>query len=335
MGRSVTRAPARDDAVAPAAGRAFARVRRELKANGGTDAAHGVRRARERHLLAAARAGDARATRELLDGVSATVYRFGRSFCRDPHDAEDVMQDVFAALTGSLGTFRGDASLASWAYVVAQRACARRRRRPEAVVGRVVSLDQPREAGGAGEIADERGDPARLAEASELREVLECAIRDLPGPQRDVLMLRDVEGVPAREVGRMLGMTERAVKSRLHRARLAVRGRVAAYRRGVLAPRPAGCPDTPALLSRFLEGEIRAADCAVIERHVTGCGWCRDACTALRDTLRACRRWGATPVPRAMRARLRRAVRRAVTGTAPRRRRSPRRPAQGKIPRSP
>jgi RNA polymerase sigma-70 factor (ECF subfamily) len=332
----VIRTAARHDAAPPDGDRAFARVRRELKANSQLDAAHGERRARERRLLAAARAGDARATRELLDGVSATVYRFGRSFCRDPHDAEDVMQDVFTALTGSLGTFRGDASLASWAYVVAQRACARRRRRPEAAAGRVASLDQPREAGGAGEIADERGDPARLAEASELREVLERAIRDLPGPQRDVLMLRDVEGVPGREVGRMLGMTERAVKSRLHRARLAVRTRVMAYRRGVLAPRPAACPDTPALLSRFLEGEIRAADCALIERHVAACGWCHDACTALRDTLRACRRWGDAPVPRAMRARLRRAVRHAVDGRVhPARRSAARRSAQGKIPRSP
>jgi RNA polymerase sigma-70 factor (ECF subfamily) len=291
--------------------RAFARVRRELKGNGHADA-HAARRAEERRLLTAARAGDDRATRALLDSVSATVYRFGRSFCRDPHDAEDVMQDVFTALSGSLGTFRGDSSLASWAYVVAQRACARRRRRPDA--GRTTSLDQPRDAGGPGEIPDERADPARLAEARELREVLEAAIRDLPAPQRDVLMLRDVEGLPAKEVGRMLGLTERAVKSRLHRARLAVRGRVAAYGRGAPAPRPSGCPDTPALLSRFLEGEMSASDCAAVERHVRGCRWCRDACTALRDTLRACRRWGAAPVPRAMKTRLRRAVRAAVSG---------------------
>lgn len=305
---------------AAASSRTFARVRRDLEANG-RSAEHAARRAEERRLLAAARAGDARATRALLDSVSATVYRYGRSFCRDPHDAEDVMQDVFTALSGSLGTFRGDASLSSWAWVVAQRACARRRRRTQATTGRTTSLDQPRDAGGAGEIADERGDPARLAEARELREVLEAAIRDLPEGQRDVLMLRDVEGVPAKEVGRALGIAEHAVKSRLHRARLTVRARVAAYHRGIAAPRPSGCPDTPALLSRFIEGEMSARDCATIERHVSGCGWCRGACTALRDTLRACRRWGDAPVPRAMKTRLRRAVRAAVAGGPPSRRR--------------
>jgi len=290
--------------------RAFQRVRHDLKANGRADHGGAERRAHERRLLAAAREGDPRATRELLDGVSPTVYRFGRSFCRDPHDAEDVMQDVFAALSRSLDTFRGDASITSWAYVVAQRACARRRRRPKAAPS-LTSLD--REEGGPVEVADERADPARIAEASELRQVLEDAIRELPGPQRDVLMLRDVEGISAREVGHALGLGERAVKSRLHRARLAVRRRVAAYRDGVLAPRPSGCPDTPALLSRFLEGEIGAADCAAIERHVASCNWCRGACTALRDSLRACRRWGAAPVPRAMRSRLRRAVRAVVS----------------------
>jgi RNA polymerase sigma-70 factor (ECF subfamily) len=268
-------------------------------------------RVEERRLLAAAQAGDARATRQLLDGVSATVYRFGRSFCRDPHDAEDIMQDVFAALTRSLGGLRGDASLSSWAYVVAQRACARRRRRAPAA-----SLDATRAEGGTGELAASGGDPADIAEANELRDVLEHAIRDLPASLRDVLMLRDVEGLPAKDVARALGIREPAVKSRLHRARLAVRARVAAYRQGVMPRRPGGCPDTPRLLSRFIEGEITPRDCAAIERHVETCRWCRDACGALRDTLRACRRWGDAPVPRSMQTRLRRAVRAAVNEAA-------------------
>ncbi len=319
----MTRATGSAATAGAAADAAFVRMRRDLEAAG---APRGATRDEERRLLDAAKAGDPRATRRLLDGVSGTVYRFGVSFCRDPHDAEDVMQDVFAALASSLGSFRGDASLSSWAYVVARRACARRRRHRAAERDRVASLDSPREGGGAREVADERGDPARLTEARELREVLERAIRDLPGAQRDVLMLRDVEGLPTREVARMLGMNQRAVKSRLHRARLAVRARVAAYRRGSVQ-RPPGCPDTPRLLSRFLEGEMTARDCAAIERHVAGCRWCRAACTGLQDTLRACRRWGDAPVPRTMRARLRRAVRAAVGGDGAARR-GTRRPAR-------
>lgn len=260
-------------------------------------------------MIASAKAGDPRATRALLDSVSATVYRFGRSFCHDPDDAEDVMQDVFTALVRSLDRFRGDASLSSWAYVVARRACARRRRpRPVSVV----SLDARREAGNGAEVAAPGGDPADIAESDELRGVLEDAIRELPAAQRDVIMLRDVEGLSAREVGAELGIGERAVKSRLHRARLAVRARVTAYRGGAPVARRDPCPNTALLLSRFIEGDVAAADCAAAERHVATCPRCRDACATLRDTLSACRKWGDAPVPRTMRTRLRRAARAAA-----------------------
>lgn len=303
-----------------APGRELTAIRRGLAPSAGTGSARAGQRAREKRLLDAARSGDARAMRALLDEVSPTVYRFGRSFCRNPHDAEDVMQDVFAALARSLGAFRGDASLSTWAYVVAQRACARRRRRDRAA--RFTPLDAP-----AVERAlhDPAADPAAQSEAGELREVLEEAIRSLPAPQRDVLMLRDVEGRPAREVARSLGLAERAMKSRLHRARRAVRARIEAYRRGARPRRGRGCPDTPLLLSRFVEGDMSAGACASLEKHVAACPQCGETCAALRDALHACRDWRDAPVPRAMRTRLRRAVRAAAGGmpdrASPRRRR--------------
>ena len=85
--------------------------------------------AEERRLLAAARSGDSRALNELAGALAGPAYRFGRAFCRNPHDAEDVMQDVLSSLVRGLEAFRGGSSLTTWAYVVARNACSHMRRR--------------------------------------------------------------------------------------------------------------------------------------------------------------------------------------------------------------
>ena len=106
---------------------------RKLKKNAesaaGRAAAFRLTRAEERRLLAAARAGDRRALSRLLELLSGPIYRFGRGFCGDPHDAEDVAQVTLAALARTLHDFRGDSSLTTWAYTVARNACTRHRRR--------------------------------------------------------------------------------------------------------------------------------------------------------------------------------------------------------------
>jgi RNA polymerase sigma-70 factor (ECF subfamily) len=262
---------------------------------------------RERRLVAEARAGDPRAVRRLLEAVSPTVYRYGKSFCRDPHDAEDVLQDVMTAMLESLGDFRGDAALSTWAFVVARRTCARRRRRSQ----RFSSLDsEPGRA--ARELADPRSSPHRDAERSQLRRALERAIAALPAAQRDVLMLRDVEGKSAAEVARALRLGERAVKSRLHRARVALREALGAWKGEDVSEAGDRCPDTARMLSRHLEGELSAQVCAGLERHVNECESCTDACQSLRSALGACREWGAQGVPREVQAVVRAAIRTAV-----------------------
>jgi len=269
--------------------------------------------AEERRLLAEARSGDRRALRRLLSGLSGTVYRYGRSFCRNPDDAEDVLQDVLTAMLRSLPRFRGEAALSTWAFVVARRTCARRRRREarfsslESAAGKR-ALDHP----------DPAASPAGDAERRQLGARLEHAIAALPPAQRDVLLLRDVEGRSAAEVARALRLGERAVKSRLHRARLAVREALAP----AFAPRGGGpapgrdCPDTARLLSRYLEGEIDAAVCARMEKHVLGCPSCGAACRTLRAALGECRNWGDAPVPREAREIVRRAIRGVIEESA-------------------
>jgi RNA polymerase sigma-70 factor (ECF subfamily) len=174
--------------------------------------------------------------------------------------------------------------------VVARRACARRRQRGK----RQQPLDAPAYAH-LRDRPDPSPGPARRVERRELARRLEGAIAELPESQRAVLVMRDVEGLSAAEVGEALGLGERAVKSRLHRARLALRSRLAPYVNGGDAPEPArGCPETARMLSRWLEGELSGA------------------CVSLRSVLGACREYGGRAVPRE----LQRAVREAVDRTA-------------------
>jgi RNA polymerase sigma-70 factor, ECF subfamily len=276
-------------------------------------------------LVRAARQGDGPAMRRLLTVLSGPIYRFGRGFCRDPHDAEDVMQDVLTALARGLAAFRGDASLTSWAYTVARRACMRHRRKRAAEPDRMASLDAGAEAAEAAALVDRGADPQRRLERRELAALLERSIAALPAPQREVLLLRDVEGLSAREVGRALGLGERAVKSRLHRARLALRVTLAPYLesapdrgsrpRAAASPTPSPrCAETARLVSRFLEGELTAERCAVLSRHVRQCPDCTAQCETLRAALSACHAWGGRAAPPRVRDRLREALRPAPDG---------------------
>ena len=152
--------------------------------------------------------------------------------------------------------------------------------------------------------------PHRRLERRQLGEALERAIGALPMPQREVLVMRDVEGLSAAEVGTVLGLGERAVKSRLHRARLALRIMLAPFVGATEPPAPGpGCPDTARMLSRHLEGELSPGVCARMEEHVAHCTACGEACQTLREVLGACSALGARPVPADVQGAVRRAVR--------------------------
>ena len=307
---------------AAAAGRAASvkSLKRSLESGARGAAVFRLTRAEERQLLGAARAGDRKALERLLRLLSGPVYRFGRGFCGDPDDAEDVTQITLAALARSLRDFRGESSLTTWAYTVARNACTRHRRRGAREPARFEPLGPgTSERPGALEVADPGEDPHRALERSELRAALERAIASLPPSQREVLVLRDVEGLPAKEVGKTLRLTERAVKSRLHRARVTLRDLLAPHVVGSAAAGPSApgprCPDTARLVSRYLEGELDAGACAKLEAHVRSCADCGAACETLRAALSTCRSWRGERLPEQIQASLRRALRQVVTET--------------------
>jgi RNA polymerase sigma-70 factor (ECF subfamily) len=264
----------------------------------------------EGDLITAARSGDAQALEELLSRHQSQIYRFGMKMCGDPDDAKDVLQDTLLAMARGVRDFRGESSLATWLYTVARSFCIKKRRRSKFAPGKVESLET-----GAGvevkRLAAPSNDPAEALEGKRMEEALDQAISSLDPKYREVLVLRDVEGLTAREVAEVLGIGVDAVKSRLHRARLAVRAALSPLL-GVPAgdaAAPASCPDVLTLLSRHLEDELSPEVCSEMERHLQSCGRCRGACESLRRTLRLCQTAPAVSVPEGVQKSVRAALR--------------------------
>lgn len=268
-------------------------------------------------LLTAARSGDRRALEKLLERHQARVYRFGMKMCRDPEDAEDVLQETLLAMARGIRDFRGASSISTWLYTVARSFCIKKRRRSKFAPDET-SLD----AAGSSEIAalaDLARAPDEVLASRQVEQALEQAIRALDSMYREVLVLRDIEGLTAPEVAEVLGITAQAVKSRLHRARVAVRDSVAPVL-GVPSDAqaaPGTCPDVLTLLSQHLEGEIGADVCAAMERHLEGCPRCRGACDSLKRTLALCRTSGsAAEVPPSVQAAVKRALKDFLGGSS-------------------
>lgn len=244
----------------------------------------------DRLLLERARAGDGAALDALLQKYQGGVYRFGLKMCRDPEDAKDVLQETLLSMARGIRDFRGASSISTWLYTIARSFCIKQRRRSKFAPAEERSLDTELVSEGK-QLPDPAQSPDEALANRQIERSLEQAIRSLEPMYREVLLLRDVEGLTAPEVAEVLGVTVEAVKSRLHRARLAVRAEVAPVL-GIptnTATAPGTCPDVLMLLSQHLEDEISADLCAQMERHLESCARCRGACDSLKRTLALCR----------------------------------------------
>lgn len=163
--------------------------------------------------LAAAARGDDRALADLVRAYHRRVYRFGLRVCRDGYDADDAVQEAFTKLA-SRPDMGGDPGVLSWLFTVVRNACGRllrpwtRRRR---------ALGEPIEDAEA--IPSGQLDPQGALEQWQLVHAVHQAIAALEPPYREVLVMRDLEGLSGRETCAALGLTEPTMKTRLHRAR--------------------------------------------------------------------------------------------------------------------
>jgi RNA polymerase sigma-70 factor (ECF subfamily) len=236
-------------------------------------------------LVERAQGGDRAALEELLSEVAPSIHRFGLRMCKNAHDADDVLQDTLLSIATHVGEFEGRSSFSSWVFALTRSACTRRRRglknKPQISTD---LLPEPK---------DEAQGPERDAELRELERALALALEQLPEDYREVILLRDMEGLSASEAAEVVGISVDALKSRLHRARGALRETLAPLLERGAQPPAATCPDVLQMWSRNLEGDLSASDCAQMEKHIEGCPACSTRCHALRKALWVCQR-GAT-----------------------------------------
>lgn len=184
----------------------------------------------ERELIGRLRAQDASALESLMGLHAARLYRLAYGITRSEADAEEVVQDAFLTLFRKIDGFEGRAALGSWLYRVTANAALikRRGKRAELEVSLEDQLptflaDGHREGDRSFLLADWSETPEETLLSGEARKALERALDRLPAHYRAVVMLREVEGLANEAVAEMLGESVSTIKSRLHRARMALR----------------------------------------------------------------------------------------------------------------
>jgi RNA polymerase sigma-70 factor (ECF subfamily) len=170
-------------------------------------------------LLRSAKAGDRAAFEQVVLGHERRVLLTALRLLGRWEDAQDAAQEVFVRLHRYLGRFDDALELAPWLYRMTVNVCRdiAGKRRADA------ELDP--------NAADPASGPERSARSAEERRILEAALRRLPEKERAALVLRDLEGLPTREVARILGSSEATVRSQVSSARLRILKLTERYRR--------------------------------------------------------------------------------------------------------
>src|SRR6201984_3267383 len=186
-------------------------------------------------LVERARNKDFAAFEELVSRYEDKVFRLAYRFVRNESEAKEILQDTFLSIWRKLDTFKGDAQFSSWVYRVAANAALMRlrsqRRHPEVSTEELPAgfLDQAQY----GQILSPGENWARRPDdelqSDELRRHIQAAVDKLPEIYKTVFLIRDVEGLSTEETAEALGISVPTVKTRLHRARMALREAIAGY----------------------------------------------------------------------------------------------------------
>jgi RNA polymerase sigma-70 factor, ECF subfamily len=181
----------------------------------------------EHDLVAALRAGDETSYEQLVRDHGGALLAVARRYLRSEDDARDIVQEALLAAFRGIASFDADAKLSTWLHRIVvncalMRLRSRRRRPEEAIDDLLPSFD---EQGGFAHGVVDWDAPATesIVERRETRQIVRRCIDHLPESYRTLLMLRDIEERDTDETAALLDLTVSAVKSRLHRARQALR----------------------------------------------------------------------------------------------------------------
>ena len=166
-------------------------------------------------LVRGALADDAQAARALVERHREAIYRLARAATGDAEEAFDITQETFVAAFGALSRYDPARPFRGWIVAIALNKCRDRARRQ--AVRRFLGLPMPENA--AEWIADDAPSPEAQAASREELATVARAIAALPSALKDVLILRTIEGMSQQETAEALGISAKAVETRLYRAR--------------------------------------------------------------------------------------------------------------------
>jgi len=172
---------------------------------------------------------------QFVELYRSKLFHYSFMMCGHREDAEEVAQETLMNVFEHLDQLREPERVRSWVFRIAKNACLMKRRKSVFAPTEELSLDELMPVSGmdGGQVKIQIADWSALPDAevlrSELRRQLDQAIAELPEIYRAVMLLRDVEELSTQESAEILGITEDTVKTRLHRARLAVRQKLDQY----------------------------------------------------------------------------------------------------------
>lgn len=178
----------------------------------------------DRELIRHCGTGDRQAFAELAARYQAPLFRYLRLAVSDISQAEDLLQETLLAAWRQAAQFRGEASVKTWLYVIARNLAFHARRRTVLRAETELPEEDLGIAAGWGSAS-----PEAAVLLAQRRHCLRAALDSLPESDREILVLRDMEGIDGEETARILGVSLPAMKTRLHRARLRL---MAAIRQG-------------------------------------------------------------------------------------------------------
>jgi RNA polymerase sigma-70 factor (ECF subfamily) len=180
-------------------------------------------------LVRRVQAGNTEAFEELVRRYDRRIYNVTYRLMGNEQDASEALQDAFLRAYRFIGKFQFKSSFFTWLYRIATNVClSKLRKRPKV---ETVSIDAAVNEDGdlPLEIPDFKYNPEKMMKQRELRKALQDEVDRLPEDYKSVVVLRDLEGLSNEEVSKVLNLSVAAVKSRLHRGRLVLREKLAAY----------------------------------------------------------------------------------------------------------
>ncbi len=168
---------------------------------------------------------------QLVHLYERRIYNFALRLSSNPDDAEDITQEVFIRVYNAIGNFRGDSHFSTWVFRIAHNVFLDMRKKvkahPQTSLQEVVELDESEVTR---QVEDTGPRPDQLAESSELHDILQQAIDSLPDYQKTMVILYHTQNKSYEEIAEIMNLPIGTVKSRLNRARIALKSKLVPLR---------------------------------------------------------------------------------------------------------